>query len=232
MNTFAGEEKRVIVIGAGGHAGVLISTLQLLNREIIGILDPDESRIGKSVLGINIIGPDDRIFDYDPEAIEIVNGIGSVSKPERRRDVYRRFKSGGYSFATVVHPTATIARGVDMGEGVQIMAGAVVQCGSVIGENVIINTGAIIDHDCVIGEHVHVAPGVVVSGEVHVGASSHIGTGATIIQGRTIGREALIGAGSVVISDIPPRKTAIGVPARIFARCIVANHNRVEESKS
>ncbi|MBP7953196.1 MAG: serine acetyltransferase, partial [Enterococcus sp.] len=42
-----------------------------------------------------------------------------------------------------------------------------------------------------------------------------IGAGAKILGNITIGRGAKIGANAVVLDDIPPYKTAVGVPARV-----------------
>lgn len=205
----------VIIIGAGGHARVLISVLKTLNKNILGITDLIADKIDDKINGISVLGNDDKILDYSPDSIELVNGIGSVSSTEKRKDIYVKFKNYGYSFANVINPSAMIMNDVQLGRGVQIMAGAIIQPGCVIGNNSIINTGAIVDHDCIIGEHVHVAPGVVLSGGVHIGAMTHIGTSATVIQGKKIGEGVIIGAGSVVLEDIPPRTKAIGLPARI-----------------
>ena len=204
----------IIVVGAGGHARVLISLLRALHRHILGILLQDLTLIGQTIWGVPVIGSDDDVDQYSPNAIELVNAIGSVSSTRKRRIIYEKYKNNGYSFSTIVHPKATIIEDVKLSEGVQIMAGAIIQTGCFIDNNTIINTGAIVDHDCIIGEHVHVAPGVVLSGGVHIGTSAHIGTAATVIEGIKIGNEAIIGAGSVVIRDIPDSKLAVGVPAR------------------
>lgn len=204
----------VIVIGGGGHARVQISVLKALRREIIGILDSDEALIGQLVSGALILGNDNKLKDYAPEMVELVNGLGSISLPEKRKDIYTKFKNDGYSFASVIHPSAIVMDDVQFGEGVQIMAGAIVQNGCVIGDNVIINTGAVVDHDCIIGIHTHIAPGAVLSGNVQVGAMAHIGTAATVIQGIKIGEGVIVGAGAVVIKDISNGKKVVGNPAK------------------
>ena len=141
----------VIIIGGGGHARVLISSLKALRREIIGLLHPDTSLIGQCIAGICVLGNDDKVSDYAPDEVELINGLGSVSLPEKRKDIYMKFKKTGYSFASVIHPSAIVVDDVKIGEGVQIMAGAILQSGCLIGDNAIINTGAIVDHDCKIG---------------------------------------------------------------------------------
>lgn len=204
----------IIIIGAGGHARVVIAALIASQREIIGILDPAPMLIDRSILGIDVIGDDNIIDKYDPEMVELVNGVGSVSSPTRRRDIYLKFKEKGYSFTRVIHPTAIIASDVHTGEGSQVMVAAVIQTGCIIGDNVIINTGAIVDHDCNIGANTHIAGGVVLSGGVEVGNMVHIGTAATIIQGIKIGEKAIIGAGAVVVENVPSNVRVAGVPAR------------------
>jgi len=206
--------KPVIIIGAGGHASVLIATLKTLGRQIIGILNLDEALVGKTMNGIPIIGNDNKVKDFSPATIELVNGLGSVSLPVKRKAIYMKFINDGYKFTAVIHPSATIAENVIINEGAQIMAGAIVQAGSTISINAIINTGAIVDHDCQIGQHAHIAPGAVLSGDIQVGEMSHIGTGAIIIQGIKIGSNVIVGAGAVVIHNVKDCYKVVGNPAK------------------
>ena len=210
--------KPVLILGAGGHAKVLVEALLANSAIIAGIVDADIALTGMKLLGVPVIGGDDLVSQFPQDEILLVNGIGSIKQPVRRQEVFRKFKELGYSFATVVHPSAVVASDVELGEGVQIMAGAVIQPGSRIGGNAVINTRASVDHDCVIGVHVHIAPGVTLSGGVEVGRGSHIGTGATVIQGVGIGEESLVGAGALVLHDVPTSVTVMGVPARVVKR--------------
>ncbi len=204
----------VIIIGAGGHAKVLINALLLSSLEIIGLTDSNPEKHGTFLMDVPIIGDDGEIMRYPADSVRLVNGIGSVNIVLKRRQAYMRFKEQGYCFAEVVHPSAVVASDVVLSEGSQIMAGAVIQPGSSIGVGAIINTGASVDHDCRIGDHAHIAPGVTISGEVEVGENSHIGSGTVIIQGVKIGRECLVAAGSVVVRDVPNGAAVLGVPAR------------------
>jgi len=204
----------VIVVGAGGHAKVLIDALKLCSCEVIGIVDADPHKKGVHILGIPVIGNDEIVFSHNPDSVLLANGLGSVAKMSLRQRTFERFQLQGYHFTSVIHPSAVIASDVELAEGVQIMAGAVIQAGCKINANSIVNTRASVDHDCHIGAHVHIAPGVTLSGGVSVGDASHIGTGATVIQGVTIGKECLVAAGSVLLHDISEGITVMGVPAR------------------
>jgi sugar O-acyltransferase (sialic acid O-acetyltransferase NeuD family) len=201
----------VIVIGGGGHAKVLVSTLLLQGRRVLGFVDPKPSL--PPLLGIAHLGDDDAVFAYESDQVRLVNGVGSMDSTVLRRAIYEKFQERQYIFEIVIHPSAIIAPEVQIENGVQVMAGAVVQPGSHLGANVIINTGARVDHDCSIDAHAHVAPGVTLSGHVHIGLGAHIGTGASIIQGITINAASIVGAGAVVVSDVPAGLTVVGVPA-------------------
>ena len=54
------------------------------------------------------------------------NGIGLTLQPCLREKLFKKFKNLGYKFINVIHPFAVIAADVRLGEGVQVMAGAVV----------------------------------------------------------------------------------------------------------
>jgi sugar O-acyltransferase (sialic acid O-acetyltransferase NeuD family) len=208
-------ERKVLVLGAGGHARVIVDTLKLINAQILGITEANPQMIGTTILGVEIIGGDEVVDGYSPSEISLVNGIGSIKRPELRMAVFKRFSNKGYTFRSVIHPSAIIAENVKIGSGVQIMAGCVLQTGVIIGDDVIINTKTSVDHDCVISGHSHIAPGCTLSGEVNVGSGVHVGSGTTIIQKVNVGSGALIGAGSVVLSDVSEGKTVFGVPAKV-----------------
>ena len=214
-------ELPVIVIGGGGHAKVLVSALLLCRRNILGFVDLNPT--ASPLLGISYLGSDAAVLLHAPGDVRLVNGVGSTGSTASRQDIYDRFTHEGYCFASVIHPSAIIAPEVQIEDGVQIMAGAILQPGSCIGSNAIVNTGAIIDHDCLVGAHAHIAPGAVLSGGVHVDSGAHIGTGACILQGVSIGAGSVVGAGAVVIKDVPPGVTTVGVPAKTIDRNLAQN---------
>lgn len=203
--------KPLIIIGNGGHAGVLAEILLAQNQEIIGFTAPESER---NAFGLNYLGPDAIIEKYQPSEVLLVMGLGMLGPFSLREKIYEQFVSKGYNFASVIHPTAIISSSASLGKGVQIMAGAIIQTKAMIADNTIINTGVIVDHDGQIGTHVHIAPGSQISGGVRIDKSTHIGTGTTIIQGIHIGEGCLVGAGSVVVKHISNHSKAFGVPAK------------------
>lgn len=205
----------VILLGAGGHAKVVLDLLQGNARTVIGVCDPNLARQGtEKWRGVNVLGDDNAIHQFSPESVELANGMGSLPGSLTRQRLHLTFSRQGYRFATLVHPSAVLGTGVTLGQGVQVMAGCVIQVDTCIGDNTIINTSAHIDHDGQIGQHVHIAPGAVLSGEVMVEENAHIGPNATLIQGKRIGRGAIVGAGTIVMRDLPAYHQLTGQPPR------------------
>lgn len=208
------DSKPVIIIGAGDHAKVLLDILLEQDVTVIGLTDKNISK-GNCIYGVSVIGDDSEILKYETDEIELVNGIGSVGNTSIRQKVFSSLKEKGYGFRSVIHESSIISKRTKLGEGVQLLAGTIVNTEAEIGDNTIINTKTSIDHGCVIGKHCHIAPGCSFSGCVKVGDGTHIGTGTSIIQGINIGKNVLIGAGSLVIHNIDDNEKAFGIPARV-----------------
>ncbi|MEH6469995.1 MAG: acetyltransferase [Halopseudomonas sp.] len=194
--------KKLIILGSGGHAHVLIDCLRALGKTPLGIIDPNKQRGESSLFGLPVLGGDEAVFDYSPDETMLINGIGAMPGTNLRQTLYQRFSEAGFSFVTVVHPNAYVAEDAVLAEGVQVMAGAVIQAGSQLGNDCIVNTGACIDHDCRIAAHGHISPGATLCGNVQLGEHVHIGSGAVIIQGLNIGANSVIGAGAIVTKTI------------------------------
>ena len=82
----------------------------------------------------------------------------------------------------------------------------------VINPNTKIGEGTYIQHGVTIGSRDDIGD---TQGPT-IGCKCYIGAKASIIGNITIGDNCKIGAGAVVIKDIPPGRTAVGVPARII----------------
>lgn len=198
---------KVFVIGAGGHAKVVISALLASGFDVGGVYDDDESKRGDKLLGIPVRGLTSEIGRMD-EAFAVI-AVGNNAARKRIAERLSRLK-----WATAVHPRAYVHESVRLGGGTVVFAGATIQPDTKIGAGVIVNTGATIDHDCMIGDFAHIAPGAHLAGGVRVGEGAFLGIGSAIIPNVRVGAWATIGAGATVIRDVPDNAVAVGVPAK------------------
>lgn len=195
----------VVVLGAGGHAKVVIGTLQEAGYTVEAVYDDHTDLLGRMVLGVPVKG---RLADVEPG----MQGIVAIGSNRIRQMIVAQLP--GVEWMTVIHPKAYVHNSVQIGPGTVVFAGAIIQPDVRLGAHVIVNTGATIDHDCTIDSYAHIAPGVNLAGEVMVGERAFIGIGSTAIPRRRIGARATVGAGSVVIGNISDDSTVAGVPAR------------------
>lgn len=201
----------LVLLGAGGHAKVLQALAAAAGLRVVSVCDPGLAALGESEWrGIPVLGGDEQLCTLDPRSVGLINGLGQFSRGEPRRRIYRLMRDAGYRFPPLVHPTAWVASDVDLGDGVQIMAGAVVQPACQIGENTIINTRASVDHDCTVGRNVHVAPGATLCGGVQVAADVLIGAGAVLLPNVRVGAAATVGAGVTLKRDLAAGSLAVG----------------------
>jgi sugar O-acyltransferase (sialic acid O-acetyltransferase NeuD family) len=207
----------IIVIGAGGHAGVVADALLAVGEQVLGFTDADASRHGRTLCGLPVLG-DDRVLEaHESQSLLLANGIGGVGRlrdDALRRKVQQRLATRGWRFATVRHPAALVSPFARVGDSAQLFAASVIQPGAVVSGGVIVNTAAVVEHDAELGGWVHVAPRALVCGGVKIGANSHIGAGAIIRQGLHLGDDTVVGAGAVVVKDFAGGGILIGVPAR------------------
>lgn len=202
--------KRLVILGAGGH-GKVVADIAIKTKNYDEILFLDDGKSGE-VLGLPVAGKikDFAIWQHDAEYFVAI-GNSTV-----RESLIKQIVSSGKPVATLIHPNATIAESVKIGQGTVIMAGAVINPDTVIGEGVIINTSCSIDHDNVIGDYVHVSVGTHLAGGVSVGKHTMVGAGTTVINNISICENCMVGAGAAIVKDIEIEGTYIGVPAKRY----------------
>lgn len=206
-------QRKVVIIGAGGHARVIADIIKKSNDELIGFLDDNVEIQGKNIFDSkNVIG-----FIKDCNEIQnnnfeyfFVVGIGDNRVRKTISEKYSNLK-----WYTAIHPSVVTGTDVEIGEGTVAMAGSVINTGTKVGKHCIINTCASLDHDDIIEDYVHISPGAHLAGKVKVGEGSWICAGVTIVNNVNIGQSVIVGAGATVIDNIRENNvTYVGVPAK------------------
>lgn len=207
--------QRVVVIGAGGHAAVVIDAMRAGGEvEPVACVDDNESIHGSRLLDVPILGAINTLPKLaDGLAKGFVLGVGGADDLSIRTDLWGRAISAGLEPVSVLHPTSVVSTS-QIKSGLFVAAGAIIGVRASIGDNAIVNSGAIVEHDCCVGDHAHVAPGAMLAGGVTVGKAALIGMGATVRQGVSIGDGAIVGMGAVVTRDVAAGAVVVGCPAR------------------
>lgn len=204
----------LVFLGAGGHAKVLLGLVRAMGQVVAGVCDPALEKQGVGVwCGVPVLGGDEAFEALTPHSHALVNAVGALPGRDARRRLYERYRERGFVFPVLVHPFSWVDCNVDLADGVQVMAGAVIQPDCTIGANTTINTRASVDHDCRIDAHVHIAPGATLCGSVSVAAGAYVGAGATIIQGLHVGAEAIVGAGATCVRSVEAGAVVLGARA-------------------
>lgn len=108
-------------------------------------------------------------------------------------------------FAVDIHPAARIGRGIMVDHA----------------------TGVVIGETAVVGNDVSILHSVTLGGTGKAGGDRHpkigdgvlIGAGAKVLGNIQVGAGARIASGSVVLTEVPPRCTVAGVPAKAVGGC-------------
>ena len=215
------KKKSVIIIGAGGHAKVIIEILKSCNIKIAYCIGKEND--SETCLGIPVLKEDhnlEKLFNTGLKKIFVAIGSNNL-----RAKITKEIKEIGFEIINAISPYSIISKSATLGTGIAIMPGAIINASCNISDNSIINTGATIDHDCSVGIGCHIGPQCALAGNVTIGEGTFLGIGTKVIPGILIGTNSILGAGSVVINNINSNCTAVGVPAKPIKQ------TRIEKNK-
>ena len=193
--------KKLAIIGAGGH-GKVVGEIALLNQyDTIDFFDDKISEIKNFPFGIvgNIELLKKNLKNYDDFFVAIGDNVS-------RCDKISWLKKEKKNLVNLIHPKSTVSKFSSIEAGSCVMANAAINAGTLIKEGVIINTSASIDHDCQIEDYAHISPTCSLSGNVKVGKFTHLGTGTSVHPGINIGQNVKTGIGSKIYKDIANNK--------------------------
>lgn len=193
------------LIGASGHAKVILDCLEDMGIQVLGLFDKNPAL--KILNGIPVVG----VFPQTDQEAPLIIAVGdNKTRAKLAEQLMHKV------FAQAIHPSALISKHVYIDEGTVVFHGSIIQSTSHIGKHVILNTSSSVDHDCVVGDYAHIAPKATLCGNVTIGEGTLVGVGAVVVPGVTIGKWCTVGAGAVVLEDIPDYAVVVGNPAKII----------------
>ncbi|MBT2971820.1 MAG: hypothetical protein B6D72_10755 [gamma proteobacterium symbiont of Ctena orbiculata] len=213
-------DKPLVIIGSGGHAGCLLDVAQLAAFTVAGFIDRTRSA-GALVNGLPVLGGDELLFDTAFTARHrFAVGIGN---PVARRRYGELLLEKGADCPAIVNPSCYVSPYATLGRGVLLMGMNAVNHGARLDDFVALDWQVTIGHGSHLGSAVFAGPGSRVAGDVVCGKDSYLGLGSQVIEQVKIGRGSLIGAGSTVTRDIPDNVVAVGSPAKV-----IREHNQAQ----
>ena len=104
-------DNKIILIGGGGHARVLIDLILMSDKfGIAGILD-SELKKGKMVLNIPVLGSDNLLADLYGKGIRnACIAVGSIKDNSKRKMLYEKVKQVGFDMPYLIHPQAVVSK--------------------------------------------------------------------------------------------------------------------------
>tara|TARA_B100000767_G_C19764083_1_gene536604 strand:- start:294 stop:887 length:594 start_codon:yes stop_codon:yes gene_type:complete len=189
-------KKKIILIGAGGHAESCIDVIESTNKyKIIGLVGT-KSELGKKVCGYKVILEDENIVSLKNKKLNAIVTIGQLKSAIKRKYFYNLLIKNNLMTPKIVSPMAYVSKFSNIGNGTIIMHGAVVNANVEIGSNCIINSNALLEHGVKIGNNCHISTSTTLNGEVKIEDEVFIGSGCILKQKIKIKKRSFIQMGS------------------------------------
>lgn len=152
-------KKELVIIGAGGHAKVVLDAVKSQNEYTVKGFCVDGLPKGQLVFDTFPV-LDDVMLSSSEKDLSIYF-IVAIGDNDARQKLFENARNK-FTPARIVHSSAVLGSSLQIAGGTVVLANAVINASVSIGENCIIGTGVLIDHDCTIGNHVHLNIGSVI----------------------------------------------------------------------
>ncbi len=190
--------KKIILIGAGGHA---VSCIDVIKQEkkfkIIGLVDNNKNT-GDNFLDFKIIGKDNDLQKLRKITKYAFVTVGQIGLSEIRKKIFSKLIKLNFVIPNIISPISYVSKYATFKQGSIVHHGAIVNSLAEVGNNCIINSKSLIEHGVKLGSHTHVSTSAVINGDTQIGEECFIGSNAVIINNIKIKKKSFIKMGEKI----------------------------------
>ena len=191
--------KKIILIGAGGHA---VSCIDVIKKEkkfkIIGLVDNNKN-IGEHFLDFKIIGKDSDLRKLRKITKYAFVTVGQIGLSEIRKKIFSNLIKLNFIVPNIISPISYVSKDATFKQGSIVHHGAIVNSLAEVGNNCIINSRSLIEHGVKVGSHTHVSTSAVINGDTQIGEECFIGSNAVIRNNIKIKKRSFIKMGEKIL---------------------------------
>ena len=207
---------KVLIFGVGELAELIHFYLAESDEwDVVGFA-ADESFLPSSgsVANLPALSIEDAITRFPPIENQAFVAVSAGGLNHQRETLCARVLGAGYELISYVHPSATVASNVEIGQNSFIFEDNTLQPFTKVGNRCILWSGNHIGHRSVIEDDVFITSHVVVSGFCTIGRYSYLGVNSSVADNVNVAESTVLGAGALLLDDNEAGGVYVGSPAK------------------
>lgn len=213
---------KVIIIGGEGNGGIIASCLEDMSDRygksitVVGWLN-DYVNPGDDILGYPVLGCTKCAVKYlEQSDISFAWAVHPIGKGTTRMNLLNNIGIPLERFATIIHPSAFVAKNAVVRPGVFVMANSYVGPKSRIETCCYLAANSAVGHHTFLGKGTHVCLNATIGSYSEIGDFCDICIGSSVLERCKIPSKTTIGANSLVNRQIDRSGIYFGTPVKFI----------------
>ncbi|HLT32238.1 MAG TPA: hypothetical protein VKZ98_00480 [Aquaticitalea sp.] len=201
----------IFLIGVGNYTEVVIELAKDCRFDVKGLYHYDSTRTGESVLGIEILGSMEELYNGD---ISDRNFAVTMGNNRLRNDIATKLRSLGGKTPNLIHPRAFVSPSAILGQGCFIHLNSKISTNCKLGNDCIIDFNSLVAHHASLDDACYLSSIAMVGSYCTIGKRVLFGMNALILPLKlTLGDDCVVGGKANVTKSFPSNCLLVGNPA-------------------